>query len=69
MGVVALVGFKNTITFFTRSSKIKGSVFFFLGLFMIVTGWYLFTLAGFVCQLYGIFLLFRSFLGTILVYA
>jgi hypothetical protein len=69
MGVVALVGFKNTITFFTRSSKIKGSVFFFLGLILIVTGWYLFTLAGFLSQLYGIFLLFRSFLGTILVYA
>jgi hypothetical protein len=69
MGVIALVGFKNAIGFFSRESKIKGSVFFFVGLVLIVTGWYLFTFLGFLAQLYGIFLLFRSFIGTILVYA
>lgn len=69
MGVVALVGIKNAVGFFTRESKVRGSVFFFLGLLLIMTGWYLCTFLGFVCQLYGIFLLFRSFIGTILVYA
>lgn len=69
MGVVALVGFKNAMTFFGRESKIRGSAFFFAGLVFICIGWYMFTLLGFVSQLYGIFLLFRSFLGTILVYA
>ena len=69
MGVVALVGFKNAASFFGRESKIKGSVFFFAGLLLIMLGWYLCTLLGFVGQMYGIFLLFRSFLGTILVYA
>jgi len=69
MGVVALVGFKNAVAFFSRSSKIQGSAFFFLGLVFIIVGWYLFTALGFLCQLYGIFLLFRSFIGTILVYA
>lgn len=68
MGVVALVGAKNAVGFFLRESKIKGSLFFFLGLLCIITGWYMFTLLGFILQLYGIFLLFRSFLGTILIY-
>jgi hypothetical protein len=69
MGVVALVGAKNALGFFMRESKIKGSIFFFLGFISIIIGWYLFTLIGFVLQLYGIFNLFRSFLGTILIYA
>jgi hypothetical protein len=68
MGVVALVGPKSAFTFFTRESKMKGSVFYFLGFLLIVVGWYLFTLLGFLLQMYGIFLLFRSFLGTILSY-
>jgi hypothetical protein len=69
MGVVALVGFKNAVGFFARESKRKGSALFFFGLVLLCTGWYLCTLLGFVAQLAGIFFLFRSFLGTILVYA
>lgn len=69
MGVVSLVGFKNTVSFFTRGTKIKGSIFFFAGLLLIILGWYLFTFVGFSLQLYGIFLLFRSFLSPILMYA
>jgi hypothetical protein len=68
MGVVALVGPKNAFTFFTRESKIKGSAFYFIGFVLIVVGWYLFTFLGFLSQLYGMFLLFRSFLGTILTF-
>lgn len=68
MGVVALVGYKNAFSFFGRESKLKGSLFFFIGLVLIITGWYLLTSLGFLSQLYGIFLLFRSFLGTILMY-
>jgi hypothetical protein len=63
-----LVGFKNALGFFTRDSKLKGSLFFFLGLLFILIGWKLFTLFGFCMQLFGIFHLFRSFLGTILLY-
>ncbi len=69
MGVVALVGVKNAATFFGRESKLKGSAFFFAGLLMIIIGWPFFTFLGFVSQLAGIFFLFRSFLGTILIYA
>lgn len=47
MGVVALVGAKNAFVFFMRESKIKGSIFFFLGLLCIITGWYGFTILGF----------------------
>jgi hypothetical protein len=68
MGVVGLVGPKNALGFFLKEKKVKGSIFFFLGLLFIISGWYMFTFLGFISQLYGIFLLFRSFLGTILIY-
>jgi hypothetical protein len=68
MGVVALVGLKNAVGFFMRESKIKGSIFFFAGFLTIMIGWRFFTLIGFLGQLWGIFLLFRSFIGTILIY-
>jgi hypothetical protein len=69
MGVVALIGLKSTIMFFTKKSKLQGSVFYFLGFLMIIIGWYMFTFLGFIAQMYGLFLLFRQFLSTILVYA
>lgn len=59
MGIVALIGLKSTVGFFTKKSKLMGSVFYFLGLFFIILGWYLFTLLGFLTQMYGLFLLFR----------
>ena len=45
-----------------------GSAFYFSGVAMIILGWPFFTLGGFVLQMYGIFLLFRSFLKTIFAY-
>jgi hypothetical protein len=65
MGMISLVGVKQTVSFFCRKSKLQGSIFFFLGFVMIVIGWFLFTTAGFVLQMYGLFLLFRQFLSTI----
>lgn len=35
---------------------------------MIIMGWYMFTFLGFIAQMYGIFLLFRSFIKTIFGY-
>jgi hypothetical protein len=43
-------------------------MFFFAGFIIIMVGWWMFTLLGFVSQMWGIFLLFRSFLGTIMIY-
>lgn len=68
MGIASLIGVKSTIMFFLKKSKIMGSVFFFTGFFMIILGWYMFTALGFASQIYGMFLLFRSFLSTIFAY-
>ena len=68
MGIVALIGAKSTLYFFFKPSKLMGSVFYFLGFFMIMIGWYMFVLLGFVSQMYGVFLLFRSFIKTIFAY-
>ena len=65
MGMISFIGPKNTIGFFIKSNKIKGSVFFFSGFLCIIIGWYMFTLLGFLSQIYGLFLLFKSFLSTI----
>jgi len=58
MGIIALVGPKNTISFFTKKNKIKGSAFYFAGMIMIILGYPMFTLGGFLLQTFGIFLLF-----------
>ena len=65
MGMVILVGPTNTLGFFMRKTKVKGSVCFFTGFVLIVIGWFGFTCAGFLLQLYGLFLLFRDFIKTI----
>ena len=69
MGVISLIGPQNAVMFFAKKSKIQGSVFYFLGFLLIMIGWYMFTSVGFLSQMYGLFLLFRSFLTTILAYA
>ena len=68
MGITSLVGPSHTLVFFTKKSKIMGSAFFFGGFAMICIGWYMFTMIGFILQMYGIFLLFRSFIKTIFAY-
>ena len=47
MGIISLIGAKSTLLFFSKKSKIQGSVFYFLGFVMIIIGWYTFTLLGF----------------------
>jgi len=63
LGLVILIGFKNSLQFFTRKAKIYGSLAFFAGLLLII----LFgrTVIGTGAQLYGLFLLFRTFIRTI----
>jgi len=69
MGLVALVGPKGTVGFFSRKGKIVGSAVFFGGFVLIVIGWFLFTTFGFGLQMYGLFLLFRDFIRVIFSYA
>ena len=45
-----------------------GSVMYFGGLILIVMGYPMFTLFGFSLQLYGVFLLFKSFMKTAFAY-
>ena len=65
MGIVALIGPKQTLVFFAKKNKIEGSAFFFGGFLLIIFGWFLFTTIGFGLQVYGIFKLFGSFIPTI----
>ena len=48
--------------FFARRQKWKGTAAFFAGLALIILRW---PLIGFLVELYGIFILFGDFLGTI----
>ena len=68
MGIVALIGPQNTVGFFMKKSKITGSSVYFLGLVMIIVRWRFMTTLGFLMQMYGIFLLFKSFIKTIFAY-
>ena len=68
MGIVALIGPQNTAGFFLKKSKMTGSIVYFVGLSMIILGWRFMTTLGFLMQMYGIFLLFKSFIKTIFAY-
>lgn len=48
--------------FFARKQKLKGTAAFFAGLTLILMRW---PFTGFLVELYGIFILFGDFLGTI----
>jgi vesicle transport protein GOT1 len=57
-----LIGPQKTAVFFARRQKLKGTAAFFGGLTLILLRW---PLIGFCVELYGIFILFGDFLGTI----
>ncbi|KAI0017271.1 Got1-like family protein [Xylariomycetidae sp. FL0641] len=62
IGLTIIIGPQKTAVFFARRQKLKGSMAFFTGLLLILLRW---PLIGFVVELYGIFVLFGDFLGTI----
>ena len=64
MGLISLIGPSNTVQFFLKKSKIQGSVFYFMGLVVMIIGYRFFTALGLILQFYGIYLLFRSFIKT-----
>lgn len=66
IGLTIIIGPQKTLAFFARKQKLKGTAAFFLGLFLILMRW---ALVGFMVELYGIFILFGDFLGTILGFA
>lgn len=62
IGLTIIIGPQKTALFFARRQKLKGTAAFFGGLFLILMRW---ALIGFLVELYGIFILFGDFLGTI----
>ncbi|KAH8912780.1 Got1 family protein [Coniochaeta sp. PMI_546] len=62
IGLTIIIGPAKTLLFFARKNKAKGTAAFFGGLTLILMRW---PLIGFLVELYGIFILFGDFLGTI----
>jgi hypothetical protein len=62
LGLTIIIGPSKTALFFARRQKIKGTAAFFAGLLLILMRW---ALIGFIVELYGIFVLFGDFFGTI----
>ena len=62
MGTIALLGPKEAANFFSKESKRKASAMYFFGLVIIVMNFPLSTIIGFSLQIYGMYLLFKSFL-------
>ncbi|SPO05996.1 probable protein GOT1 [Cephalotrichum gorgonifer] len=62
IGLTIIIGPQKTLLFFARKQKARGTAAFFAGLALILLRW---TFIGFGVELYGIFILFGDFLGTI----
>ena len=69
MGLCSMIGPQFTLEFFMRKTKRKGSIFYLGGFILIIIGLPFFTLAGWLCQMYGTLLLFKSFIGQIFSHA
>lgn len=64
-GFPFLIGVKRSLTLFNpfaRRARWKGILAFFLGFFLVVTGW---PVIGFGLQAFGVLNMFGGFLGTI----
>ncbi|XP_044952091.1 vesicle transport protein GOT1-like isoform X2 [Hordeum vulgare subsp. vulgare] len=57
-GVGLLLGWQSMWQLFTKKANIKGSVPFFLGLFLLFVRW---PVAGIILELYGTFVLFSGY--------
>lgn len=66
IGLTIIIGPQKTLLFFARKQKAKGTAAFFGGLLLILLRW---PLIGFCVELYGIFVLFGDFFGTIAAFA
>jgi hypothetical protein len=66
IGLTIIIGPQKTLLFFARKQKLKGTGAFAAGIALILLRW---PLIGFLVELYGIFVLFGDFLGTIASFA
>jgi hypothetical protein len=54
-GLCLIIGLERTVKFFFGVQKVKGSLFFFGGVFIVLFGW---PLIGMLIEIYGFILLF-----------
>jgi hypothetical protein len=62
-GIACIIGLEGTYNFFFKPQKLKGSLFFFAGIAVVLFGW---AIIGFFIELYGIYLLFGGFFPAII---
>lgn len=62
LGLLIIIGPQKTFVFFARRQKLKGTAAFTAGIALILLKW---AFVGFMVELYGIFVLFGDFFGTI----
>lgn len=60
-GLSFIIGFKKILSFFFQWHKIKGTIAFFSGIFILLAGH---PIIGVIIEFIGFYLLFRSFLPT-----
>jgi hypothetical protein len=62
-GVTLIVGLQKTFSFFFQTRKLRGSVTFFGGILLLLSGW---TFVGFVVEGFGFINLFGDFFPVVL---
>ena len=63
LGITLLIGFKKTLVFFKRPSKLRGTACFLGGITLVLVGW---PMVGMVVEVFGILNLFGNFFPIIL---
>lgn len=61
-GICLIIGLERTIKFFFGPLKLKGSLFFFGGVIIVLIGW---PLIGMLVEIYGFIALFGGFLPVV----
>ncbi|XP_031481731.1 vesicle transport protein GOT1-like [Nymphaea colorata] len=64
-GVALILGWRSTCKLFSEKVNIKGSLSFFVGVFLILVGW---PILGILLEFYGSVVLFRGFWPSIKVF-
>jgi len=63
LGITLLIGFKKTLIFFKRPSKLRGTFSFLGGIILVLIGW---PVIGMIVEVFGILNLFGNFFPIIL---